>query len=137
MKRLFISLVFISLGLPGFLFCANNSVDKENGNYKILAESQSIQKPTEAATQYGGATEGTSPKVFTVVYADSYDGFVNVRSEPSNRGRILTQLREMAFGHGDGVLVEKGESWSKVSVNGTTGWCYNKYLGYQRWYSGK
>lgn len=94
--------------------------------------------------EYGEAAEdilsvpqtADSQNVFTVVYATSDDGFLNVRSEPSNNGAILTRLEGMFGGHGDGILLEKGESWSKVSVNGIIGWCYNKYLGYQTWYTG-
>ena len=37
---------------------------------------------------------------------------------------------------GNGVLREKGDKWSKVSVGDVTGWAYNKYLGYQDWYDG-
>lgn len=77
-----------------------------------------------------------SQNVFTLVYATSNDGFVNVRSEPSNNGTILTRLDGMFWGLGSGILLEKGESWSKVSVGGSIGWCYNKYLGYQTWYTG-
>ena len=76
-------------------------------------------------------------EVFTVVYTTSDDGFLNVRSEPSNRGRILTTLGPDFHGLGDGVLVERGPQWSKVSVNGKTGWVYNKFLGTQTWYTGR
>ena len=40
-------------------------------------------------------------------------------------------------GLGSGVLLEKGNTWSKISVDGVTGWVYNKYLGSQNWYDGK
>ena len=75
--------------------------------------------------------------IFTVVYTTSDDGFLNVRSEPSNKGKILTTLPMAFHGLGDGMLVEKGDQWSKVKVNGKTGWVYNKYLGTQTWYTGK
>ena len=75
--------------------------------------------------------------IFTVVYATSDDGFLNVRSEPSNKGKILTTLAMAFHGLGDGILIEKGDQWSKVQAHGKTGWVYNKYLGYQTWYTGK
>ena len=40
-------------------------------------------------------------------------------------------------GLGSGVLLEKGNTWSKISVDRVTGWVYNKYLGSQTWYDGK
>ncbi len=75
--------------------------------------------------------------VLTVVYATSDDGFLNVRSEPSNKGKILTTLAMRFHDLGDGILIEKGDQWSKVQVHGKTGWVYNKYLGFQTWYTGK
>ena len=76
-------------------------------------------------------------EIFTVVYATSDDGFLNVRSEPSNKGKVLTTLPMAFHGLGDGMLLEKGDQWSKVKVNKTVGWVYNKYLGFQTWYTGK
>lgn len=76
------------------------------------------------------------PEVFTVVYATSDDGFLNVRSQPSTSGAILGQLWTLSHGLGHGVLREKGERWSKVSVGDVTGWVYNGYLGTQSWYDG-
>lgn len=75
--------------------------------------------------------------VFTVAYATSDDGFLNVRSKPSNSGKVLTKLWMQFHGLGNGVLREQGEKWSKVSVGNITGWVYNKYLGTQSWYSGE
>lgn len=72
--------------------------------------------------------------VFTVVYATSDDGFLNVRSEPSNSGEILGELPAFYHGMGHGVLREWGERWSLVTVDDVTGWVYNGYLGTQDWY---
>lgn len=30
-----------------------------------------------------------------------------------------------------------GERWSKIVVDNIVGWVYNKYLGYQSWYTGE
>ena len=78
-----------------------------------------------------------TPDVLTVVYATSDDGFLNVRSKPSMKGKVLTKLYGVFHGLGNGVLRDKGDSWSKVAVYGVTGWVYTKYLGYQTWYTGK
>ena len=75
--------------------------------------------------------------VFTVVYADSYDGFVNIRSQPSNEGRVLTQLYEADHGLGDGVLLGQEGNWLKIRVGEIVGWAYGKYVGKMTWYTGK
>lgn len=82
------------------------------------------------------AKTSREPEVFTVVFATSEDGFLNVRQSGSTKAKILTQLYGPMHGLGSGVLREKGETWSKISVYNVTGWVYNKYLGYQTWYDG-
>lgn len=78
----------------------------------------------------------SAQSVFTVVYATSDDGFVNVRSQPSNKGRILTKLYMFSHGLGSGVLRGTSGNWTKVSVGKVTGWAYSKYVGSQNWYKG-
>lgn len=77
------------------------------------------------------------PKVFTVVYATSDDGFLNVRQGASTKTQILNRLYGPMHGLGSGVLLENGDKWSKISIGNITGWVYKKYLGYQTWYDGK
>ena len=84
----------------------------------------------------GAKTVAENGKVFTVVYAESDDGFLNVRSEPSMNGKVLTKLWMQDHGLGRGVLLEKGKQWSKVSVDGIEGWVYTKYLGQMTWMAG-
>ena len=75
--------------------------------------------------------------VFTVVYATSSDYFVNVRSQPSSKARILTKLYSAHHGLGNGVFRGVSGKWTKVSVGNTTGWAYSKYVGRQTWFTGK
>ncbi len=75
-------------------------------------------------------------EVFTVVYATSDDGFVNVRATPSSKARILDKLWMFNHGLGDGVKRGTRGNWTKVSVGKVTGWCYSKYVGTQTWYKG-
>ena len=75
-------------------------------------------------------------EVLTVVYATSDDGFLNVRAQPSSNGAIIGKLWMQSHGLGSGVLRQKGEQWSKVSVGDVTGWVYTKYMGTQSWYNG-
>ena len=91
---------------------------------------------TVVGSQKSGA-RSQEAEVLTVVYATSDDGYLNVRSQPSTKGNILTKLWMQSHGMGSGVLREKGEKWSKVSVGDVTGWVYTKYMGSQTWYDGK
>ena len=84
----------------------------------------------------GAKTVAETGKVFTVVYAVSDDNYLNVRSEPSMKGTVLTKLWMQDHGLGRGVLLEKGKQWSKVSVDGIVGWVYTKYLGQMTWMLG-
>ena len=74
--------------------------------------------------------------VFTVVYATSDDGFVNVRKQPSMKAPVLAQLWVFNHGLGNGVLRGKSGKWCKVSVGKVTGWAYAKYVGEMNWYEG-
>ena len=76
-------------------------------------------------------------QVFTVVYATSDDGFVNVRQRPSTKAPVLTKLYMFSHGLGSGVLRGQSGNWSKVSVGNVTGWAYSKYVGTQDWYQGQ
>ena len=100
-----------------------------NNNLYVYTVVSGTKKTTVAAS--------AEPEVLTVVYATSNDGFLNVRSEPSTNGEILAKLWMQSHGMGSGVLREKGEKWSKVSVGDVTGWVFTKYMGTQTWYDGK
>lgn len=84
----------------------------------------------------GARSVADNGKVFTVVYAVSDDGYLNVRSEPSMQGKVLTKLWMQDHGLGRGILVEEGKQWSKISVDGIVGWVYTKYLGQTSWMFG-
>ena len=72
--------------------------------------------------------------VFTVVYATSDDGFVNVRKRPSTSAPVISKVWMFSHGLGNGVLRGQSGNWSKVSVGNDTGWAYTKYLGTLNWY---
>lgn len=84
----------------------------------------------------GASAVTSNGKVFTVAFAVSDDGFLNVRSQPSTSGKVLAKLWMEDHGLGRGILVERGKTWSKVSVDGVVGWVYNKYLGTTTWMAG-
>jgi hypothetical protein len=99
-----------------------------NNNLYVYTVVSGAKKMTAASAQ---------PEILTVVFATSNDGFLNVRSQPSTNGEILGKLWIQSHGMGNGVLREKGEKWSKVSVGDITGWVFTKYMGSQTWYDGK
>ena len=105
--------------------------------FAVNDKSAATKATGTTASKSTTATTTKEPEVFTVVYAVSNDGFLNVRQQPSTSAKILSKLYQKFHDLGGGVLREKGSSWSKVSVGETTGWVYSKYLGYQNWYSGK
>ena len=84
----------------------------------------------------GGKTVAETGKVFTVAYAVSDDGYLNIRSLPSMNGRVLGKLWMQDHGLGRGILLERGATWSKVCVDDVEGWVFNKYLGTQNWVGG-
>lgn len=84
----------------------------------------------------GAKTVADNGKVFTVCYAVSDDGFLNVRSQPSMKGEIIGKLWMEDHGLGRGILIEKGKTWSKVRVGNVVGWVYTKYLGQTCWMAG-
>lgn len=83
-----------------------------------------------------GCSMWAQQNVFTVVYATSDDGFVNVRKNPSTKSPVLAKLYMFTHGLGNGVLRGQSGNWSKVSVGNVTGWAYSKYVGSQDWYRG-
>lgn len=98
-------------------------------------------EPKKYVNQYGTydyETQKHLTNIFTVVYATSDDGFVNVREKPSSNAKILGQIDVSECGLG--ALVEEKGEWSKISKfeeDGSliTGWTYSKYLGTHTWFN--
>ena len=111
--------------------------DKERIDSLQNALSQMEQR-LEASNPNGQIAEASpdAPEIFTLVYAISSDGFVNVRQSQSSSSPILGEVLTPFHGLGNGVKRGKSGKWTLVSVGKVTGWCYSKYLGEQSWYSG-
>lgn len=88
------------------------------------------------ATDQNGQVASSPQEIFTLVYAISSDGFVNVRQSQSSSSPILGEVLTPFHGLGNGVKRGKSGKWTLVSVGKVTGWCYSKYLEEQDWYSG-
>ena len=84
-----------------------------------------------------GGSLNALPKMFTVVYATSSDGFLNLRESPSTSSKILGRLNSKSHDLGNGVLLQNGEQWSRVRIGNTEGYVYTKYMGKQTWFDGK
>ena len=74
--------------------------------------------------------------VMQVVYAESDDGFVNIRTSPSANARKVGEVYQFMEGLGSAIKIGEQGKWVKVSKGYTVGWCNGNYLGYQDWYTG-
>lgn len=74
--------------------------------------------------------------IMQVVYAESDDGFVNIRKSPSANASKVGEVSEVLFGLGSAIKIGEQGKWVKVSKGYTVGWCNGNYLGYQDWYTG-
>ena len=77
------------------------------------------------------------PDCFTLVYATSSDGFLNVRDNNSIKSKIIDRLTEKVNGLGGALLLRKMGDWSRIWINNQVGYVYTKYMGRQIWYTGK
>lgn len=76
--------------------------------------------------------------VFTLVYATSDDGFVNVRASASTRARVVDKVYQMMHGVSTSMLISDGDTWAKVQgEKGKVGYSVKRYLGYITWYTGE
>ena len=76
--------------------------------------------------------------VFTLTYASSDDGFVNVRTKPSAKSAVVDKIYGFYHGIGHAMLVSEHGKWVKVRTeNGKVGYAAKRYLGFQNWYNGR
>ena len=61
----------------------------------------------------------------TMVYSNMYDGYLNVRAEPSTKSKILGKLPN---GPDGAELLGIEGKWAKVRVNGVEGYVWSAYL---------
>ena len=114
----------------------HNSSERVQSVTPSIRSEQSSDEGTVLSRDEETAESINNQSIFTVVYAISDDGFLNIREQPSSKAKVLGELHVVFDGLGEGVLIEKGDSWSKVSCKGIVGWVYTKYLGFQTWYKG-
>lgn len=134
----------IGLGVACLCLLSCNNASQTTAE---VAEDSIADAAEERVEQNGGEAEEPQfdlaeidfddANIFTVVFAISDDGFVNVRETPSAKAAILDTLWMAFHGLGNGVLIEDQDGWSKVSVGEHVGWVNNHYIDYQRWYDGE
>ena len=81
-----------------------------------------------AAKESANANESTAEAVAAAgpkVYSNCYDGYLNVRAQPTTQSQILARLNN---GPDGAELLGVEGSWSKVRVNGVVGYVSSKYL---------
>lgn len=61
----------------------------------------------------------------TLIYANSYDGFVNIRQTPSANSAILGEL---VNGGAPATLISNEGKWYKVNYNGIVGYVKSEYV---------
>jgi len=136
MKR--ISIAVMMLGIVCFISCNNNGTTApETADDSTDVVVNGVEEVVEDTPLTVDDLNLSDDNIFTVVYAISDDGFVNVRETPSAKAAILDTLWMMFHGLGNGVLIEDQVGWSKVQVGEHVGWVNNRYIDYQRWYDGE
>ena len=75
-------------------------------------------------------------RVFTLVYAISDDGFVNIRATPSASGKVVGQVYGMLHGLGNAEKIGQVDGWTKVKKDNVVGYARTKYLECQTWCNG-
>ncbi|MBR6655071.1 MAG: SH3 domain-containing protein [Alistipes sp.] len=88
-----------------------------------------ISDSTPKEQQEVAETPAPAPKEVRI-YANAYDGFVNVRAQPSAKSAILGKLK-----NGPDYLVQLGVqgNWTKVKWQNGIGYVNNSVVGYTPW----
>ena len=97
----------------------------------LVAVSISIAYAQEEQQQESTSTAATVPQSNeTYVYANAYDGFVNVRAEPSAKSAILGKLKN---GQDRLLQLDVQDSWIKVKWENGIGYVSSSLVGYTPW----
>lgn len=81
-----------------------------------------------AAKESANANESTAEAAAVagpMVYSNCYDGYLNVRAQPTTQSQILARLNN---GPDGAELLGVEGKWSKVRVNGVVGYVSSNYL---------
>ena len=112
------------------LFGDDDNDNKSKSSKSTTSSDNTGTSPSSSFDYYG--SDFTPERILKIPYATSNDGFVNLRSLPSNDGEILGKITSF----GGGVILGTEIDYYKINSNGKTGYCYNKYINFYSWYSG-
>ena len=123
MKKLFITLSLVAV-----------SLSMASCEYLKKLEEKLAKGETAEVAEPAGQNVGTTAQVANPnevrVYSNAYDGFVNVRSQPSAKSAILGRLK-----NGQDYLVQLGVQgkWIIVQWHNTIGYVNSSVVGYTPW----
>ena len=123
MKKLFITLSLVAVSLS-MASCEYLKKLEEK-----LAKGETAEVAEPAGQNVGTTVQVANPNEVRV-YSNAYDGFVNVRSQPSAKSAILGRLK-----NGQDYLVQLGVQgkWIIVQWHNTIGYVNSSVVGYTPW----
>ena len=89
------------------------------------AEAEEAATETEAVVEAVEAVEEVAEVVLPKVYSNAYDGYLNVRAQPTTKSQVVGKLNNGP--EGAELLGVEGK-WSKVRVNGVEGYVSSAYV---------
>lgn len=123
-KWLYIIVGALSSALLAMIIIAL-SLGKFSSKKEEAGKKDTVVIVTKSAGGQAVEAPASSPATTNLVFADSYDGFVNIRQQPSGKSAILGTL--VNGGEGAVYLGSSG-SWYKISLNGIVGYVKNDYV---------
>ena len=134
MSMMMVSCGYVTEHLKEVL-AGNKDKERLDSLQNALEQMEKKLEETKQNTQI--AKETSEPQeIFTLVYAESDDGFVNIRQSPSAKANIVGQVLQFYHGLGNAVKIGQQGKWVKVRKGNVEGWCNGNYLGSQNWYTG-
>ena len=107
----------------------DGSKDKEliDSLQNALSQMEQRLEASNPNDQIAEVSPNAAPEIFTLVYAISSDGFVNVRQSPSAKAAVLDKVWVFNHGLGDAVKIGQQGKWVKVRKGNVEGWCNGYY----------
>lgn len=78
-----------------------------------------------AAQEPAAQAPAPEQQAIIIVYSNSYDGYINIREQPSSKSKILGKFPNGPQG---AKLLSVEGNWSKVDLNGVVGYVYSSYV---------
>ena len=91
--------------------------------YLIINKPDSPRGIPEGIGSYEGSTSTYSTE--EIVYCNSYDGYLNIRSTPSSKGEKLGKFKNGPEG---AIKLSESGSWVEIDYNGVVGYVSKKHV---------